>query len=48
MFEEAQLDSPVTTGADGTVTVHPAADHPGVRAQARASSLLLGAVDVHH
>jgi phenylalanine-4-hydroxylase len=30
MFEEAQLYSPVTTGADGTVTVHLADDHPGV------------------
>jgi phenylalanine-4-hydroxylase len=30
MFEEAQLYSPVTQGEDGTVTVHLAADHPGV------------------
>lgn len=30
MFEEAQLYSPVTTAADGTVTVHLAHDHPGV------------------
>jgi phenylalanine-4-hydroxylase len=30
MFEEAQLYSPVTTDADGTVTVHLAEDHPGV------------------
>jgi phenylalanine-4-hydroxylase len=30
VFEEAQLYSPVTTGADGTVIVHLAADHPGV------------------
>jgi len=30
MFEEAQLYSPVTTGDDGTVTVHLAEDHPGV------------------
>lgn len=30
MFEEAQLYSPVTTSADGAVTVHLAADHPGV------------------
>lgn len=29
MFEEAQLYSPVTTGADGEVTVHLADDHPG-------------------
>src|SRR5690606_12933703 len=29
MFEEAQLYSPVTTGEDGTVTVHLSADHPG-------------------
>jgi phenylalanine-4-hydroxylase len=29
MFEEAQLYSPVTTGADGAVTVHLAHDHPG-------------------
>jgi phenylalanine-4-hydroxylase len=29
MFEEAQLYSPVTTGEDGTVTVHLAHDHPG-------------------
>lgn len=29
MFEEAQLYSPVTEGADGTVTVHLAHDHPG-------------------
>lgn len=29
MFEEAQLYSPVTTGADGAVTVHLADDHPG-------------------
>ncbi len=29
MFEEAQLYSPVTTTADGTVTVHLADDHPG-------------------
>jgi phenylalanine-4-hydroxylase len=30
VFEEARLYSPVTTGDDGTVTVHLAADHPGV------------------
>ncbi len=30
MFEEAQLYSPVTQATDGTVTVHLAADHPGV------------------
>lgn len=30
MFEEAQLYSPVTTGDDGTVTVHLGAGHPGV------------------
>jgi phenylalanine-4-hydroxylase len=30
MFEEAQLYSPVTTDADGAVTVHLADDHPGV------------------
>jgi len=29
MFEEAQLYSPVTEAADGTVTVHLADDHPG-------------------
>ncbi|WP_372790138.1 phenylalanine 4-monooxygenase [Paraconexibacter sp.] len=29
MFEEAQLYSPVTTAADGAVTVHLADDHPG-------------------
>jgi phenylalanine-4-hydroxylase len=29
MFEEAQLYSPVTTGQDGSVTVHLAHDHPG-------------------
>ena len=29
MFEEAQLYSPVTAAADGTVTVHLADDHPG-------------------
>ena len=29
MFKEAQLYAPVTTGADGTVTVHLADDHPG-------------------
>jgi phenylalanine-4-hydroxylase len=30
MFKEAQLYAPVTTGADGAVTVHLADDHPGV------------------
>ena len=30
MFEEAQLYAPVTTAADGAVTVHLADDHPGV------------------
>ena len=30
MFEEGQLYAPVTTGADGAVTVHLADDHPGV------------------
>ncbi len=30
MFNEAQLYAPVTTGDDGTVTVHLADDHPGV------------------
>ena len=29
MFEEAQLYSPVSTGEDGSVTVHLAHDHPG-------------------
>ncbi len=29
MFEEGQLYSPVTSGEDGTVTVHLAHDHPG-------------------
>jgi phenylalanine-4-hydroxylase len=29
VFEEAQLYSPVTTAADGSVTVHLADDHPG-------------------
>jgi phenylalanine-4-hydroxylase len=29
VFEEAQLYSPVTEGADGSVTVHLAHDHPG-------------------
>ena len=29
MFEEAQLYAPVTTGEDGSVTVHLAEDHPG-------------------
>jgi phenylalanine-4-hydroxylase len=29
MFEEAQLYAPVSTGADGEVTVHLAEDHPG-------------------
>ena len=29
MFKEAQLYAPVTTGDDGTVTVHLADDHPG-------------------
>lgn len=29
MFEEAQLYSPVTTNAEGDVTVHLGADHPG-------------------
>ena len=29
MFEEGQLYAPVTTGADGEVTVHLADDHPG-------------------
>ncbi len=29
MFEEAQLYSPVSAGADGSVTVHLAHDHPG-------------------
>ncbi|MBB5914780.1 phenylalanine-4-hydroxylase [Nocardia transvalensis] len=30
MFNEAQLYSPVTTGADGDVTVHLSDEHPGV------------------
>jgi phenylalanine-4-hydroxylase len=30
MFKEAQLYAPVTTSADGAVTVHLADDHPGV------------------
>jgi phenylalanine-4-hydroxylase len=30
MFEEGQLYSPVTTGEDGSVTVHLGDDHPGV------------------
>lgn len=30
MFKEAQLYAPVTTAADGSVTVHLADDHPGV------------------
>ncbi|BCK58439.1 phenylalanine 4-monooxygenase [Nocardia wallacei] len=30
MFDEAQLYSPVTTGADGDVTVHLSDEHPGV------------------
>jgi len=30
MFKEAQLYAPVTSGADGAVTVHLADDHPGV------------------
>ena len=30
MFKEAQLYAPVTTNADGAVTVHLADDHPGV------------------
>ena len=30
MFEEAQLYSPVTTAADGSVTVHLGDEHPGV------------------
>jgi phenylalanine-4-hydroxylase len=30
MFKEAQLYAPVTTAADGAVTVHLADDHPGV------------------
>lgn len=30
MFEEGQLYAPVTTAADGSVTVHLADDHPGV------------------
>ncbi|GAB2977848.1 phenylalanine 4-monooxygenase [Nocardioides montaniterrae] len=34
MFEEAQLYSPVTTADDGSVTVHLAADHPGVSDEA--------------
>lgn len=29
MFEEAQLYAPITTGADGAVTVHLDEDHPG-------------------
>ena len=29
MFEEAQLYSPITTAADGSVTVHLDQDHPG-------------------
>ncbi len=29
MFEEGQLYAPVSTGADGEVTVHLASDHPG-------------------
>src|SRR3954452_10096570 len=29
VFEEAQLYSPVTSGEDGSVTVHLAHDHPG-------------------
>src|ERR1022692_4289778 len=29
MFKEAQLYAPVTTSADGAVTVHLAEDHPG-------------------
>lgn len=30
MFEEGQLYSPVTTSADGSVTVHLSDDHPGI------------------
>ena len=29
MFKEAQLYAPVTTGEDGSVTVHLDEDHPG-------------------
>jgi len=32
MFKEAQLYAPVTTGDDGTVTVHLSDDHPGFAA----------------
>jgi phenylalanine-4-hydroxylase len=31
VFEEGQLYSPVTSGADGSVTVHLADDHPGAK-----------------
>ncbi len=34
MFEEGQLYSPVTTGADGTVEVHLGEDHPGFHDEA--------------
>lgn len=34
MFTEAQLYSPVTTGADGDVTVHLSDEHPGVHDEA--------------
>lgn len=37
MFEEAQLYSPVTTGASGEVTVHLHDGHPGARTQTTAA-----------
>src|SRR5688500_19837927 len=48
MFEEGQLYSPVTTGEDGTVTVHLADDHPGVNDpayRARRNEIAAAALD---
>jgi len=48
MFEEAQLYSPVSRGADGAVTVHLADDHPGVadpEYRARRGAIAAAALD---
>ncbi len=50
MFEEAQLYSPVTTEADGSVTVHLAHDHPGANDpayRARRSEIAAAALAWH-
>jgi phenylalanine-4-hydroxylase len=47
VFEEAQLYSPVTAGADGSVTVHLADDHPGANDpayRARRNEIAAGAL----